>query len=108
MMTLAQIGGDKEKQYDVIVRTSAVESALASHLRDGVEQILSSGIDPFEEKDPSTVASEESKQQDNLNLVRQRRSTAFKRQSAGAKYAKQLLQESNKKKNKKAQGRPTK
>jgi len=107
MMTLAAISGDR-KADDVIIRTSAVEYSLAAHLRDGVEQIFSSGIDPFEEKSTFMTASEaaeESKSKVTDLKVRSRKSTiAKKTNSAGSKYSKQLLSEAKKKRNISTQG----
>lgn len=72
---------------EFLFSTSTVEYAVAAHLRDNVEHILSSGVDPFEEEksDFSSIIDEEKK---TISVkLRSRRSTVGKKGSATAKYA---------------------
>ena len=80
--------------------TSTVEYAIAVLLRDNVENILSSGVDPFDEVAAQNNQEESKESKANLNLRSRKSMGTIKKQNTSkmAKYSKQLLEEANKKK----------
>ena len=100
LQTLSTIISQQSDDDDILFSTSTVEYAIAALLRDNVENILSSGVDPFDEVEALNNQEESKEIKANPNLRCRKSMGNIKKQNTSkmAKYSKQLLEEANKKK----------